>query len=372
MRIAIITLPLHTNYGGILQAYALQTVLQRMGHDVVLLDKSPYRKLACWRKPLSYTKRVINKFLLRKDTKVFIEKYYNRNYPIVSQFTQIFIDKYINRIEVDDFAKLEKYLFDAIVVGSDQIWRPLYYPKIATAYLDFTASWNIKRVAYAPSFGTDKWEYTNRQTKSCAKALRKFDAVSVREDSGVGLCEEHLGVKAEHVLDPTMLLSKEDYIQIIRESNVPKCAGSLLCYVLDDTKDKQDIIEKIAQTKGLVPFKVNSKVEECNAPLHERIQPSVEQWLKGFHEAKFVITDSFHATAFSILFGKPFIVIGNKERGLSRLKSLLKLFDLDNHLIVIGDLIEFDTDYSLDTQTINLKLDNFRMKSLEFLISSLK
>ena len=69
MRIAIITLPLHTNYGGILQAYALQTVLQRMGHDVVLLDKSPYRKLACWRKPLSYTKRVINKFLLRKDTK---------------------------------------------------------------------------------------------------------------------------------------------------------------------------------------------------------------------------------------------------------------------------------------------------------------
>ena len=65
-------------------------------------------------------------------------------------------------------------------------------------------------------------------------------------------------------------------------------------------------------------------------------------------------------------------MIGNKERGLSRLKSLLKLFDLDNHLIVIGDLIEFDTDYSLDTQTINLKLDNFRMKSLEFLISSLK
>lgn len=372
MRIAIITLPLHTNYGGILQAYALQTVLQRMGHEVVLLDQSPYRRLPLWRKPLSYTKRAVNKFIFRNGSNIFVEKHYNQTYPIVSQFTQIFINKYINRIEVDNLSDLKEGVFDGIVVGSDQIWRPLYYPNIANAYLSFAASWNIKRVAYAPSFGTDSCEYTYKQIKCCMQELRKFNAVSVREDSGVRLCDKYFGVKAEHVLDPTMLLEVEDYIQVIRKANLPNTMGSLLCYILDDTKEKQDIIEKIAETKELIPFKVNSKVEDYNAPLNERIQPPVEQWLNGFYCAKLVVTDSFHACVFSILFNKPFIVIGNKERGLSRFTSLLRLFDLEDKLVYSTHDVCLDKVMDIDYDSINSKRKILLEKSNAFLLKNLR
>ena len=80
------------------------------------------------------------------------------------------------------------------MVGSDQVWRPMYYPtKIENAYLDFARDWNVKRMAYAASFGTSDWEYTAGQTRRCRELLRKFDVVSVREESAVGLCRKFFG-----------------------------------------------------------------------------------------------------------------------------------------------------------------------------------
>lgn len=329
MKIGILTLPLHTNYGGILQAYALQTVLERMGHEVVVIDK-PNVKPA----PSLFTlgKRIIKR-LLGYRVGVFSERKHNRTYPIVSQHTQPFIDKYIHRKVVHSPEELQESDFDAIVVGSDQIWRPKYYGKIENAYLAFAKGWNIKRVAYAASFGTDEWEYTPEQTKRCGELLKKFDALSVREASGVGLCREHFGVEALHVLDPTMLLDKEDYIRLIEAAGTPKSKGTLLNYILDETSEKRALIEWIAKEKGLVPFRVNSRVEDRTAPLEERIQPPVEEWLRGFYDAEFVVTDSFHACVFSILFGKPFVVVGNKERGMARFDSLLKMFGLEDRLV---------------------------------------
>lgn len=329
MRIGILTLPLHTNYGGILQAYALQTVLERMGHEVVVID-TPNVKYA----PSLFTlsKRIIKRFLGYR-VGVFSERKHNRTYPIISQHTQPFIDKYIHRKVVHSPKELQESEFDAIVVGSDQIWRPKYYGKIEDAYLAFAKGWKIKRVAYAASFGTDEWEYTLEQTKSCGELLKKFDAVSVREASGMGLCKEHFGVDAKHVLDPTMLLDKEDYIRLIEAAGTPKSKGTLLNYILDETPEKRALIEQIAKDKGLVPFRVNSRVEDYTAPLAERIQPPVEEWLRGFYDAEFVVTDSFHACVFSILFGKPFVVVGNKERGMARFESLLKMSGLEDRLV---------------------------------------
>ena len=369
MKIAILTLPLHTNYGGILQAYALQTVLERMGHEACLIEERRKRlHLPLWKAPLSYGKRIV-KNLIGHSFPIFYEQKRNREGPIERQYTDKFINSYIKRRIIENFSEVKEDDFDVIIVGSDQIWRPKYFTKINTAYLDFTEGWNIKRLAYAASFGTDEWEYTPEQTEECGRLLKKFDAVSVREESGAELCQKHFNVKATHVLDPTMLLEAKDYIKLFEEANTPKSNGTLLIYILDETPQKATFIEKIANQKGLIPFRANSKVENWKTPLHERIQPPVEQWLRGFYDAEFVVTDSFHACVFSILFNKPFVVVGNIERGVSRLKSLLSLFRLGDRLI--------DINYSIDSvedilwEDVNSLLDYNREISRDYLINIL-
>ena len=338
MKIGILTLPLHTNYGGILQAYALQTVLERMGHEIVVLNHERQYSLPLWKQPLSYGKRIIKKYILgRKDTRIFQEQHINREYAIVSQHTQKFISTYIHTYNIESFKNLKSTDFDAIVVGSDQVWRPKYFTylfnsEVENAFLSFAQKWNIKRISYAVSFGTEDWEYTIEDTELCGELLRQFDVVTVREESAVRLCKERLGVEASHVLDPTMLLSKEDYIKLFDVANTPKSSGNLLTYILDSTPEKMDVINKISKEKELTPFRVNSKAKAPHASVEERIQPPVETWLRGFYDAEFVVTDSFHACVFSIIFGKPFVVIGNKDRGMARFESLLKIFGLEDCL----------------------------------------
>lgn len=365
MRIGILTLPLHTNYGGILQAYALQTVLERMGHDVCLIEKKrqPLR-LPLWKAPLSYGKRII-KNLTGNPFPIFYEQKTNRETPIVRRNTDKFINKYIKRRIVDDFSGIKETDFDAIVVGSDQIWRPKYFQEIEHAFLDFTEGWNIKRIAYAASFGTDEWEYTPEQTERCSNLLKQFDAVSVREKSGVGLCREHFHIKAVHVLDPTMLLSATDYIKLFEAADIPKSNGTLLCYILDETQEKTALVNRIAEEKKLVPFRVNSKVENHSAPLSERIQPPVEQWLRGFYNSEFIVTDSFHACVFSILFNKPFVVVGNVDRGMSRFTSLLEMFGLNDRLFT--DMPESQSVEYINWQEVNALLDSQRKAAKDFL-----
>ena len=354
MRIGIITLPLNTNYGGILQAYALQTVLERMGHDVCLIEeKRKPLSLPLWKAPLSYGKRIL-KNILGHPCPIFYERKVNREIPIVRKNTDRFINKYIKCRIVDSFSDLNESDFDAIVVGSDQIWRPKYFPHIEHAFLDFAKDWNIRRIAYAASFGTDDWEYDSKQTSECGSLLRMFDAVSVREDSGVDLCKRYFGVEAQHVLDPTMLLIKENYIKLFEAANTPKSNGNLLCYILDETEEKTALIKRIADEKGLIPFNVKSISDDINSPLYERIQPPLEQWLRGFYDADFVITDSFHACVFSIIFNKPFLAIGNSKRGMSRFKSLFEVFRFTN--FIVTDCIQFCQDEDINWCEVNEQL----------------
>lgn len=372
MKIAILTLPLNTNYGGILQAYALQTVLERMGHDVCLIEKR--RKplhLPLWKAPLSYSKRIL-KNLIGRPCPIFLEQKINRETPIIRQHTDKFINKYIKRRIVEDFSEINEYDFDAIVVGSDQIWRPKYFPNIEHAYLDFTKGWNIKRVVYAASFGTDEWEYTKHQTENCSRLIKSFEAVSVREKTGIDLCSNYLRIKANHVLDPTMLLDVNDYIILFEKTNTPAWKSNLFCYILDETPEKTSLIDMIAKEQGLQPFYVNA-VNNINLPKEERVVPSIEQWLRGFYDAKFIVTDSFHACVFSILFCKPFIAIGNVERGISRFTSLLSMFGMDDRLVIDASkyLDKSSIDCNIDT-IINLQLNEKKEYSIKFLTDSLE
>lgn len=371
MRIGILTLPLHTNYGGILQAYALQTVLERMGHEVCLIEKRRRPlKLPLWKAPLSYGKRIV-KNLTGHPFPIFYEQKINRETQIIRQNTDKFISKYIKRKIVNDYYDIQENDFDAIVVGSDQVWRPKYFGlnQIENAYLKFAEGWNIKRIAYAASFGTDEWEYTPKQTEECGRLLRMFDVVSVREDSGVDLCKRYFGVDAQHVLDPTMLLGKEDYIKLFTDANTPKSKGNLLCYILDETEEKKALIKRVADEKGLIPFNVKSQSDDVNSPLSERIQPPLEQWLRGFYDAEFVVTDSFHACVFSILFNKPFIVYGNVDRGLSRFKSLLTMFGLEDRIIT--NVIDEVNSSEIDWNRVDRILNDRIILSENFLINYL-
>ena len=377
MRIGILTLPLHTNYGGILQAYALQTVLERMGHQVVVFDtpnKMPLPPL--WKIPLTFAKRLFLKSMGRID-RIFIEKYNNQIRPVIAKEIQPFVDERIHRKVLTNFSTLEAHEFDAIVVGSDQIWRSIYFvplwlwQKMEKAYLSFTKGWNIKRISYAASFGTDKWEYNEEQTLHSKEALQMFDAVSVREENGVKLCKQYFEVDAIHVLDPTMLLDANDYIELFKQKQTPKSRGNLLNYVLDETDEIKNLIQKVASENKMIPFAVNNPYENDDTkPLNQRIKPSVETWLRGFYDADFVITDSFHACRFSIIFKKQFIVVGNKERGMARFASLLKMFGLEERLV--DEKFDIKTLQPIDYDKVYNLYGQLRERSLHFLSENLE
>ena len=374
MRIGVLTLPLHNNFGGILQAYALQQVLNNLGHDTVLIDKSKYVSLGPWYKKYPiYFKRTIHKYVMRKDIVVRADVEQNRIPKTIAKHTDLFIDKYIKRFFTKDFSNIKKEYFDVIIVGSDQIWRPKYFfSAIENAYLDFAKEWDIKRIAYAASFGTEEWEYSDEQTSNCAALLKKFNAVSVRESSAVKLCKEKFGVETQHILDPTLLLKEEDYIKLFERTKTPQSEGNLFCYILDKGKETSSIIDGISKDKVLSPFYINSRYEEPNAPLEERIQQPVEKWLRAFHDAEFVITDSFHACVFSIIFNKPFIVYGNKERGMARFESLLKIFELEERMVSTKKEAIEAINRPIDWEKVNSIHSQWKEKSITFLTENLK
>ena len=295
----------------------------------------------------------------------------------LEQYTKAFIDKYIHTYAVHNLEIDSPRALDALVVGSDQVWRRRYFEYfykcgIENAFLKFAEKESIKRIAYAASFGTDEWEYTQAQTDECSRLLRLFDAVGVREKSAVSLCNTRLKRDdAELVLDPTFLLDKSDYIRLVENLAVPSSPGNLMCYVLDGLEEKRDFIQQVAEERHLVPFYTNSRIDDESLSPKDRIQPPLECWLRGFMDAQFVITDSFHACVFSIIFNKPFIVLGNKERGMARFNSLLSLFSLDDHLITSFDDYKHDYAYSIDDE-VGEKYVDYMQFSRDFLKDSLQ
>ena len=369
-KVGILTLPLHTNYGGILQNYALQKALKRLGHKPVTINYNYIVKLPLTTRPLIYLKNIVLRYILRKEVAVFPDIALNKLRKVQRQKTDLFIKGYIDCIYIKSTKQLNSKEYKCLIVGSDQIWRHAYnkrFPGVSNSFLDFAKEWNVKRIAYAASFGTDEWEYNEEETKICSELAQKFDAISVREASAVNICKKRLGVDAMHVLDPTMLLTAEDYKKLFIDAGTPQCPGNLMCYILDPSNETNNIIKLVAKSHKLISFHTNSRVEDDNAPIEERIQPSVESWLRGFHDARYVITDSFHACVFSILFNKPFIVYGNKERGMARFNSLLSIFNLQDRLVATTQEAECAINRSINWEEVNNILEEWREKSNSFL-----
>ena len=367
MKIAILTQPLHNNYGGLLQAFALQAYLKKLGYDAITIDFQ-------FRKPsIKMVLRGLLSNLYRKIIKKEDVKYYlpisDQELAKIGVHTNQFRHNYITTTHrltsQEQFHELEKYNFDAYVVGSDQVWRPIYSPDITAFFFKFLKNNNVKRFSYAASFGTDNCnEYTAEQIDEISKLAKKFDAISVREDSGVKLCKENFDVDAKHVIDPTLLLDKSDYERLVTQANLPGSDGTLMSYVLDKNPSKQAIIQKVADELSLKPFTV---MQEDNG-----VYPEVEKWIKGFMDAQYVVTDSFHGVVFSIIFNKPFVAIGNVSRGLARFESLLKMFDLDERIVFDVNQLSIDLiNKKIDYEKINLSKVSFQKEAKSFIVDAL-
>lgn len=381
MKIGILTQPLQSNYGGLLQNYALQQTLVKAGHEVKTIDWNAGNNL----------REVLYRIKVKMMHALSPSKYPASGYwptvkerSVIQRNTNRFVQSYIKHTEVihsyKGFVKQSTNgAYDAFVVGSDQCWRPAYNAFLPSMFLDFAQKKQVKRIAYAASFGTDKWEFTPQQTNICAALAKMFDLVTVREDSGVKLCKEFLGVDAMHVLDPTMLLTKDDYIQLIEAEKEPHSAGTLFNYILDPNAKKTAFIQRVAKVQKQTSFQVLPKcqaetrtMEDVKNRIEDCVFPSVTAWLRAFMDAEMTIVDSFHGMVFSIIFNKPFWVIGNEERGMSRFTSLLKQFQLEDRLLDVNHLDDIDCSKPIDWARVNRILEDNQMKSKALLLDQLK
>ena len=328
MKIALLNLTLDSNYGGNLQRYALVKVLLDMGHEVEHLSLHYVPHISTFGKIVWYIKRAIKKTLIDHNLILSWEKDYLQIDIQRCLVAKPFYDKYIpHTAAIHKKEELNKYLdYDAYIVGSDQVWRPNMTKTygLSTYFFDFLpANCNAKRLAYGVSLGVTESELSETEVGQLAELYKKFDAVSVREQSSILKFDSYgwTSPVAQFVLDPTLLLDEADYVKLIDENETCPSDGDMFCYILDPTPEKMKEVEQIARDKGMRPFFQTG----CSAA--DAI--SIPQWLRSFRDADFIYTDSYHGLLFSLIFHKPAVVKYNKKRGNDRFESIAKVLKFD-------------------------------------------
>ena len=344
MKIGILTHPLHSNYGGILQCYALNTYLRKLGHDTVVIRRVPNKQffLKRW---LKYILRIIgvSRFRIKQTDNKSIN---------LSRFVNSYID-YTTPVDSEHKMKsiCRKYNLDAVIVGSDQVWREDFAMNYGYNYfLDFVPK-NIVKLSYAASFGLSEWHYKSAQTSRIKGLLSEFSGVSVRELDAVKLCKNYLMLTPSLMIDPTLLLDKVDYEKISSSRLVDD--KYVFVYWLGDKSPIADLISTY-QKSGY-------KIVDIHLRSTSNL-PSIEDWLSYIRFADFVITDSFHGCVFSLIFNKNFFIHPNNSGGNGRLTTLFTLLDIKDS----NNLIQPDND------KITNILMNQRRDAYDFLNKALK
>ena len=369
MRIGILTLPFNNNYGGYLQAYALMTVLKQMGHEVELIYRK-HNKRTLLKRITLFVKSLL-RFLLHKQYCCIIPNQ-EKELRYKGQNMMEFVDNYISpkTAPIYSSTELKSYSknYDAIIVGSDQVWRADYVPNIEDFFLGFTNGTSVKRIAYAASFGGNP-HYSYDEITKCGDLITKYNYISLREESGIEVFNRYKWKTKEKpivVLDPTMLLPPQNYEKLFHvKSAKTKYISS---YVLDECPETQKLVAEVTEILH-IPEK---KITDSHAWGKKGYKlPSINYWLESIHNATFIITDSFHGTVFSIIFNKPFIVYANIERGIDRFETLLLHFGLENRLMTNVKDIETIVGMTIDWHYVNNKIKRERERSLYFLRNSL-
>lgn len=370
MKIGILTHPLDNNYGCLLQAYALQKTIKSMGHEVVTINRFSNPKVAFLAQFKNWAKRIASYYIKGNNVRLC----WNPNLTmdmkrVLFSQTQKFVDRNITNTGIvfpSDLERIDKeYQFDAYVVGSDQVWLPNFS---LNCFLDFVHRDNVKRIFYAASTGSTSFADIPSIAMKCKNLSRKFSGISVREDSLLPVVKKALGREAIQVLDPTLLLDAKDYLAacVEKEDDSP----IIFTYILDKTYDKQVLVGKV-QKELQLPIVAGSVEKDYergkNMDINKCIYPSVDHWILNMARAKFVVTDSFHGTCMAITFRKPFVVVGNKARGLNRFLSVLRLFNLENRLIT--DSTQFSSSFfsQLNNDSISELLEKKRKEAIDYI-----
>lgn len=366
------------NYGGIVQAYALQRVIREMGYEVQTINSQrEYEAARMIARRLRYLAQAsmgrmngrspLNKAQIRKLQKLPLE----------------FIDRKIETVDLFGMPRRKRHRLllntRAIIVGSDQVWRG-GYANVLNQMLQFAVDYPLIKASYAASFGADRPIRFSRNTLRKSRRLAKeFSGVSVRESSGVRICRDIWGVNAEQHIDPSLLLTRADYLELASPAKGAGIGneGRIFAYVLNQTPKTTLLIEEVASRLqlGVSDFFMDTRDQPVMAVSKRRTYPlmkSVEEWIQSFADADFVVTDSFHGTVFSIIFRVPFITIGNEARGMARFESLLGLLGLESRLVHM-EAPELPTNLEeLDWEPVEQKLYKERSRATRYLASVLE
>lgn len=369
MKIGILTYPLNYNYGNLMQAYALMTYLKQGGFNVELIDKRKV-KPSNIEMVVSFVKNIVSIILKRFLFHRYIHFYIKKGIDsFIKNSIKPKTNKLFNEKQIIKIVKENNY--DCIIVGSDQIWRYEYIGNNIELYLLSFVDERTKKIAYSASFGVDYWQFDKEYSIKIKELLNQFIGVSVREDSAVKLLKDNVNIKAIHTLDPALLLSKEDYFSIAINGKYDIKTNYLFSYILDENDDYKKIVDVVIKNYNIdsrFSFSLSS-IKYNNDQVF--LSRPVETWLYTFYNSSFVITDSYHGTIFSILFNKPFIVIPNVERGLTRFTSLLKTFGLEERILYSFNDIDRILENEINWTEINSKLIIKREQSSSFILNSI-
>lgn len=362
MNIGIMTFHRAINYGAILQAYALNCVLNKLGADVKIIDY------------LSPSISSRHKLMRPSLNPIDLYRYLRYSKTVNAKFEhfQLFLDKMNLSSKASSFDELNKLSesMDAVICGSDQVWNTEITNQDFHYFLDFVPH-SVKKIAYAASFG--QTQIPKSIDKTIGGYLRRFDSISVREDSGAELVDKLIGKRPDVVLDPTILLSKEEWRKLRSHEELPE--RYILVYSVGEIEKLFPTATEISNKTGL-PLVVFSHREYSSLSNTFYIKTAGPTgFIDAFDRADYVITNSFHGTAFSVIFRKKFLVqtrTVDTSKGLginSRIITLLEKTGLNRQVYKQGDSLSLldATDYSDAEERISFHKKtsiNFLKKSL--------
>jgi len=377
MKVGILTFHFSENYGALFQAYALRKWFEDNGCEVRFIDYRP-----------SYIegggKFSLQRPIVRSNLKV-IYLHLSRifNWVVVpSQFRDnknVFRRKMLPVSEVSYFniqamsGSEEQEPFDLLVCGSDQIWNPPEHYGVDSVYFLDSSLFgkgfgNPKKISYAPSFGSDSLDpkYGGR----VAELISNLDAVSVREDSGAEIIHELCSLDVPVVPDPTLLHT--DFRHLHEE--YPNINDKyIFCYCLRSGEGIREVSEKVSKKLGVMIYSPHNSHRRWKE-IGTSIFPSPGQWLKVQYDAKFVVTNSFHGVALSVVQKKEFLYVplaGAREKMNARAFNLLRALNLEDRIVDELELVATKVDTPIDWNKVDSKLALLRARGVDYLSDQL-
>lgn len=367
-KIEIITLHRIVNYGSVLQAYATQNVLENRGFDVEFIDYYPERMhmLGMLKRIKNKTNKLKNSMLLRNFARVIMLPSYIKRFYIFKKFIKenIKVTKKMYKTYeelVDNYPNADYYC-----TGSDQVWNSGWNEKVDyTFFLEFLKN-NEKCFSYAASFGKSK--LSEDEIDITKRLLKKYNYISMREKSGVEILNNLGYNNAINVLDPTLLLDASKWSELASKKYEGK--KYIFVYNLNRNKNIDNYVKKLAKEKKLDIYYVSYAFHEFYKNGKMKCNVKVEDFLSLLKNATYVVTDSFHATAFSINFNTQFMIVF-PEKYSTRVRSILEITNLESRIVKNCEDISL-ADEKIDFTEANIILNSEREKANKYLDKVLK